>query len=368
MFKDLLTDGLVNGLGSIIVFLPNILILFFFTSLMEDTGYMARAAFIMDKLMHKIGLHGRSFIPMVMGFGCNVPAIMATRTIRNRSDRFLTMLIIPFMSCSARLPVYIVLISAFFKDYPAMVLTSLYLLGITMAIVMAKILNRTLFRRKDTPFVMELPPYRMPILRNTLVHMWDKASQYIKKIGGTILVAVVIIWALEYFPRSASDSNSLTGKTGKQIANSMHVQSQIENSYLGTIGHIIEPVISPLGFDWRMGICLVAGIPAKEIVVSTMGVLYETGKDNQKTKELLPEVLKAETYYIGPKAGDKVFNQAVALSFLVFVLLYFPCIAVIATIKRESGSWKWAMFTVLYTTGFAWIISFITYRAALYFI
>jgi ferrous iron transport protein B len=202
MFKDLISDGIINGVGSIIVFLPNILILFFFTSLMEDTGYMARAAFIMDKLMHKIGLHGRSFIPMVMGFGCNVPAIMATRTIRNRSDRLLTMLIIPFMSCSARLPVYIVLISAFFKDYPAAILTGLYLLGILMAIVMAKILNHTIFKRKETPFVMELPPYRMPVLRNTLLHMWDKASQYIKKIGGTILVAVVIIWALEYFPRS----------------------------------------------------------------------------------------------------------------------------------------------------------------------
>jgi len=355
----------INGLGSIIVFLPNILILFFFTSLMEDTGYMARAAFIMDKLMHKIGLHGRSFIPMVMGFGCNVPAIMATRTIRNRSDRLLTMLIIPFMSCSARLPVYIVLISAFFKDYPALVLTGLYLLGITMAIVMAKILNKTLFRRKDTPFVMELPPYRMPILRNTLVHMWDKASQYIRKIGGTILVAVVIIWALEYFPRSVPDQDS---STSTRVTRVTHVQSQIENSYLGTIGHVIEPVISPLGFDWRMGICLVAGIPAKEIVVSTMGVLYETGKDDQKSKELLPEVLKAETYYIGPKAGEKVFNQAVALSFLVFVLLYFPCIAVIATIKREAGSWKWAMFTVFYTTGFAWLISLITYRVALFFI
>lgn len=368
MLKDLLTDGVINGLGSIIIFLPNILILFFFTSLMEDTGYMARAAFIMDKLMHKIGLHGRSFIPMVMGFGCNVPAIMATRTIRNRGDRLLTMLIIPFMSCSARLPVYIVLISAFFKSYPALILTGLYLLGITMAIVMAKILNRTLFRRKETPFVMELPPYRMPIMRNTLVHMWDKASQYIKKIGGTILVAVVIIWALEYFPRNTASQDHSVSISSRDVGHAMHVQSQIENSYLGTIGHAIEPLISPLGFDWRMGICLLAGIPAKEIVVSTMGVLYETGKDDQQTKALLPEILKSEVYYVGPKAGQKVFNQAVALAFLVFVLLYFPCIAVIATIKRESGSWKWALFTVFYTTAFAWIFSFITYRVALFFI
>jgi len=367
MFKDLLTDGIINGLGSIVVFVPNILILFFFTSLMEDTGYMARAAFIMDKLMHKIGLHGRSFIPMVMGFGCNVPAIMATRTIRNRSDRLLTMLIIPFMSCSARLPVYIVLISAFFKDYPALVLTGLYLLGISMAIVMAKILNRTLFKRKETPFVMELPPYRMPVLRNTLLHMWDKASQYFKKIGGTILVAVVIIWALEYFPRSPENQHPAAG-TAIHAAHDWHVQSQIEDSYLGQIGRTIEPLIRPLGFDWRMGICLIAGIPAKEIVVSTMGVLYETGKDDQKSRELLPEVLKSEVYFSGSKKGEKIFNQAVALSFLVFVLLYFPCIAVIATIKRESGSWKWALFTVFYTTVFAWVAAFMTYNLALLFI
>lgn len=368
MFKDLLTDGIINGLGSIIVFLPNILILFFFTSLMEDTGYMARAAFIMDKLMHKIGLHGRSFIPMVMGFGCNVPAIMATRTIRNRGDRLLTMLIIPFMSCSARLPVYIVLISAFFKNYPALVLTGLYLLGILMAIIMAKILNRTLFRRKETPFVMELPPYRMPVFRNTLLHMWDKASQYFKKIGGTILVAVVIIWALEYFPRTSEYPSPGTTSEATNSARDWHIQSQIENSYLGKIGHTIEPLIRPLGFDWRMGICLIAGFPAKEIVVSTMGVLYETGKDDSKSREILPEVLKSEIYYSGPKMGEKVFNQAVALSFLVFVLLYFPCIAVIATIKRESGSWKWALFTVFYTTAFAWIMAFITYNITRYFI
>jgi ferrous iron transport protein B len=368
MFKDLISDGIINGVGSIIVFLPNILILFFFTSLMEDTGYMARAAFIMDKLMHKIGLHGRSFIPMVMGFGCNVPAIMATRTIRNRSDRLLTMLIIPFMSCSARLPVYIVLISAFFKDYPAAILTGLYLLGILMAIVMAKILNHTIFKRKETPFVMELPPYRMPVLRNTLLHMWDKASQYIKKIGGTILVAVVIIWALEYFPRSTENQSQKLVNDTLQTSQHWHIQSQIEHSYIGRIGRAIEPVIRPLGFDWRMGICLIAGIPAKEIVVGTMGVLYETGKDDSKSSELLPELLKSEVYFSGPKAGERVFNQAVALSFLVFVLLYFPCIAVIATIKRESGSWKWALFTVFYTTAFAWVAAFITYHIALFFI
>ncbi len=364
MFKDLVTDGIINGIGNIIVFLPNILILFFFTSLMEDTGYMARAAFIMDKLMHKIGLHGRSFIPMVMGFGCNVPAIMATRTIRNRSDRLLTMLIIPFMSCSARLPVYIVLISAFFKSYPALVLTFLYLLGIVIAIVMAKILNRTLFRRKETPFVMELPPYRMPVMRNTVLHMWEKGSQYFKKIGGTILIAVIIIWTLEYFPRhthTPADTNSSPEMITRQK------QAQVENSYLGKIGQVIEPAIRPLGFDWKMGVSLIAGIPAKEIVVSTMGVLYETSNDKQGNR-MLTSVLQKEKYQSGPRAGQLVFNPAVALSFLVFVLLYFPCIATIATIKRESGSWKWSLFTVFYTTAFAWIISFLTFHIALLFI
>lgn len=364
MLKDLMVDGIINGLGNIIVFLPNILILFFFTSLMEDTGYMARAAFIMDKLMHKIGLHGRSFIPMVMGFGCNVPAIMATRTIRNRSDRLLTMLIIPFMSCSARLPVYIVLISAFFKNYPALVLTSLYLLGILIAIVMAKILNRTLFRRKETPFVMELPPYRMPVFRNTVLHMWDKGSQYFKKIGGTILIAVIIIWALEYFPRHEHIPNA--GNPSAEMITQME-QAQVENSYLGRIGQVIEPAIRPLGFDWKMGVSLIAGIPAKEIVVGTMGVLYETG-NVQQGNNLLKSALQKEVYHSGPRTGQAVFNPAVALSFLIFVLLYFPCIATIATIKRESGSWKWSLFTVFYTTAFAWIISYLTFHIALLFI
>jgi len=361
MLKDLLIDGIIRGLGSVIVFMPNILILFFFISLMEDTGYMARAAFIMDKLMHKMGLHGRSFIPMVMGFGCNVPAIMATRTIRNRGDRLLTMMIIPFMSCSARLPVYVVLISAFFPNYPALVFIGIYLLGIATAILFSKILNRTLFKRKETPFVMELPPYRMPVLRNSLLHMWDKASQYLKKIGGTILVAVVLIWALEYFPRN----EQVVGKspTSTTVNVPVHPISQMEQSYLGRIGHAIEPVIRPLGFDWRMGVSLIAGIPAKEIVIGTMAVLYGTENDQHKN-EPLQTSLQNQLYETGPKAGEHVFNQAVALAFLVFVLLYFPCIAVIASIKRESGSWKYALLTVLYTTAAAWIGAFLTYQLA----
>lgn len=364
MLKDLLIDGIVRGLGSVIVFMPNILILFFFISLMEDTGYMARAAFIMDKLMHKMGLHGRSFIPMVMGFGCNVPAIMATRTIRNRGDRLLTMMIIPFMSCSARLPVYVVLISAFFPKYPALIFVGIYLLGIFTAVLFSRLLNRTVFKRKETPFVMELPPYRMPVMKNSLLHMWDKASQYLKKIGGTILVAVVLVWALEYFPRNEKSANVVASTTVNAPAQPV---SRLEQSYIGRIGHAIEPAIAPLGFDWRMGVSLIAGIPAKEIVIGTMAVLYGTENDQHKN-ELLQNSLQSQLYESGPKAGQPVFNQAVALSFLVFVLLYFPCIAVIASIKRESGSWKYALFTIFYTTAAAWVGAFLVYHLALYLI
>lgn len=365
MLRDLLVDGVIRGLGSVIVFMPNILILFFLISLMEDTGYMARAAFIMDKLMHKMGLHGRSFIPMVMGFGCNVPAIMATRTIRNRGDRLLTMMIIPFMSCSARLPVYVVLISAFFPKYPALVFIGIYLLGIAVAVLFSKVLNRTVFKRKETPFVMELPPYRMPVMRNSLLHMWDKASQYLKKIGGTILIAVVLIWALEYFPRTEPVAQTSNSSTTVNVQASQ--SRQMEQSYLGRIGRAIEPAIRPLGFDWRMGVSLIAGIPAKEIVIGTMAVLYGTEND-QHRNESLQTSLQNQRYQSGPKMGEPVFNQAVALAFLVFVLLYFPCIAVIASIKREAGSWKYALFTVFYTTAAAWLGAFLTYRLTLFFI
>ena len=275
------------------------------------------------------------------------------------------MMIIPFMSCSARLPVYVVLISAFFPNYPALVFVGIYLLGIATAILFSKILNRTVFKRKETPFVMELPPYRMPVLKNSVLHMWDKASQYLKKIGGTILVAVILIWALEYFPRSEKVLTNVS--TTSTVNNQVKPVSQMEQSYLGRIGHAIEPAIRPLGFDWKMGVSLIAGIPAKEIVIGTMAVLYGTQNDQHKN-ELLQTSLQNQLYESGPKEGEPVFNQAVALAFLVFVLLYFPCIAVIASIKRESGSWKYALFTVLYTTAAAWIGAFLTYHLALNFI
>ena len=376
MLKDLLINGIISGAGSVIVFLPNILILFFFISLLEGTGYMARAAFIMDKIMHRFGLHGRSFIPLIMGFGCNVPAILATRSMRNRGDRILTMLIIPFMSCSARLPVYILIISAFFKQYQSLYLVGIYIVGIFFAFFTAQILNKTVFKNKETPFVMELPTYRLPTLRNILYHMWDKTQHYLRKIGTIILVGVIIIWALEYFPRSTvktalfkekiqqTELNSSLTTTEKEetilTLNQQLESDRLINSYLGKLGKIVEPVMRPLGFDWKMSISLLAGLPAKEIIVSTMGVLYQSGQDESTVN--LQQKLQAEIYGTGHLTGQKVFTQPTALAFLVFILIYFPCIGVIATIKNESGSWKWALFTVFYTTTLAWIVAFIVYN------
>jgi len=375
MLKDLLVNGIIDGTGSVLVFLPNILILFFFISFMEDSGYMARAAFIMDKIMHRFGLHGRSFIPMVMGFGCNVPAIMATRTLRSPGDRLLTMLIIPFMSCSARLPVYVLFITAFFPGQPALILSGIYFTGILLAFLTAQLLNRTIFRNKETPFVLELPPYRIPTLKNIIIHMWDKARQYLQKIGGVILIGVIIVWALGYFPRGNNDiqikqdaNNSTTIATPSSLSNqSINLQNQhLQNSYLGQLGRFIQPVMEPLGFDWKMSISLIAGLPAKEIIVSTMGVLYQVDENNESIG--LSDKLKQEKYTVGVKKGQNVFSIPVALSFLAFVLIYFPCIGVIATIKNESGKLKWAIFTMVYTTGVAWIVSFLVYRISSFFI
>ena len=390
MLKDLFIDGIIGGVGGVIVFLPNILILFFFISLMEDTGYMARVAFIMDKLMHKIGLHGRSFIPMLMGFGCNVPAIMATRTIENRNDRLLTMLINPFMSCSARLPVYILIVGAFFPTMASTVLFGIYAFGILVAILVAIVFKKTIFKTEESPFVMELPPYRIPTIRNTTKHMWFKASQYLQKMGGIILIASIVIWAAGYFPREVSFSQNYDELI--QNAQTKHesiiqdvdisqneqqdllfnleykIQSfEIEKegerqaaSYIGQLGKFIEPAIAPLGFDWRMGVALVAGAAAKEIVVSTIGVLYQANSEVEP--EVLTERLRNARYDDGPRKGELVFSPLVALSFLVFVLIYFPCIAVVAAVKRESGSWKWAAFLVVYSTTLAWILSFLVFQ------
>ena len=362
-FQNLLIDGIIGGVGGIIVFLPNILILFFFISFMEDTGYMARAAFIMDKLMHKIGLHGKSFIPLVMGFGCNVPAIMSTRIIESKSNRLLTILILPFMSCSARLPVYILIISAFFPTNQGSILFGIYLTGIFLAVLSALIFKRLFFKKDDTPFVMELPPYRMPTLRNTSRHMWNKGYQYLQKIGGIILIASIIIWGLNYYP---VHSNLLAGeqleKTEQAIANTNEPDETNQMSYLERIGRSIQPVMEPLGFDWKMTVSLLAGVTAKEVVVSTMGVIYEIDEENGSVG--LGERIQEEKYLAGPRAGQLVYNTSVALAFLMFTLIYFPCIAVIATVAKETGTFKWAAFLVGYTTLLAWFMSYIVYNVA----
>ncbi|MBE0638257.1 MAG: ferrous iron transport protein B [Bacteroidales bacterium] len=392
MLKDLLVDGIISGVGSVIVFLPNILILFFFISFMEDTGYMARVAFIMDRIMHKIGLHGRSFIPMLMGFGCNVPAIMATRTIESRSDRILTILINPFMSCSARLPVYILIIGAFFPNNPTMMLFLIYGIGILLASVIAIIFKKVFFRRVEAPFVMELPPYRLPTLKAIMKNMWFKGSQYLKKMGGIILLAVILIWAAGYFPQnkqkmaqfvgqmelveaefsekiSAMDPvtesgqiESLTKEMEKEL-NRLLIDKEayrLENSFIGHLGRLIEPVIYPLGFDWKMGISLVTGGAAKEIVIGTLGVLYHT--DDLENHQSLIEKLRNQYYTSGPRAGQKVFTPVVAFAFLIFVLIYFPCIAVVAAVKKETGGWKWAAFLAVYTTSLAYVMALIVYQ------
>ena len=345
--KDLIVDGIINGVGSIIVFLPNILILFFFISLMEDTGYMARAAFIMDKLMHKMGLHGQSFIPLIMGFGCNVPAIMVTRTLKNRNDRLLTMLINPFMSCSARLPVYILIAGAIFPSHAGTVIFGLYITGIILAVLISLVFKKTLFKSNEAPFVMELPPYRMPTFRVIMRHMWEKGRQYLQKMGGVILIAVILIWALEYFPAGSNASP----------------EERLQKSYIGKIGKTIEPVISPLGFDWRMGVSLITGAAAKEVVVSTMGVLFGSSHyHDTKGPQTLGVRLQQATWPDGTFGGRKLFTPLAGISYLLFILIYMPCVAVVATVNRESGSWKWALFLITYTTMLAWILSFAVFQ------
>ena len=329
--KDMLVDGIVGGVGGVIVFLPNILILYFCISLMEDSGYMARAAFIMDKIMHKMGLHGKSFIPLIMGFGCNVPAIMASRTIENRKSRLITMLVNPLMSCSARLPIYLLLVGAFFPNNASLVLLSIYAIGIFLAVLLARLFSKFLVKGDDTPFVMELPPYRMPTAKSIFRHTWEKGAQYLKKMGGIIMIASIIIWFLGYYP------NHDAYKT---------VAEQQENSYIGQLGRAIEPVIKPMGFDWKLGIGLISGVGAKELVVSTLGVLYVDDPEAD-------EVSLAERIPITP---------LVAFCYMLFVLIYFPCIAALAAIKQESGSWKWALFAACYTTVLAWIVSFTVYQ------
>lgn len=343
--KAMLVDGVIGGVGAVIVFLPQILILYLFISFMEDSGYMARAAFIMDKLMHKMGLHGKSFIPLIMGFGCNVPAIMATRTIESRRSRLITMLVLPMMSCSARLPIYIMITGTFFAlQYRSIIMLSLYAIGILMAVIISRLFSKYVIKGEDTPFVMELPPYRFPTSKAIIRHTWEKGKQYLKKMGGIILVASIIVWALGYFPHNDQLDN----------------QTQQEQSYIGRIGKAIEPVFRPQGFDWKLDVGLLAGVGAKEIVASTMGVLYSNDSSVAESNDTDNDTAKY-TRLRRQMLSDGI-TPLTAYSYLLFVLLYFPCVATIAAIKNESGSWKWALFGALYTTALAWIVSAAVYQ------
>lgn len=356
VLKELVADGIIGGVGGVIVFLPNILILYFFISFMEDSGYMARAAFIMDKVMHKIGLHGKSFIPLVMGFGCNVPAVMATRCIESRSSRLITILINPFMSCSARLPVYVLMIGTFFERHAAFAFMGLYAIGIMVAVVTAKLLRRFRYHVDETPFVMELPPYRLPTFKTSVRHMWGKAEHYLKKMGGIILVASVAVWALNYFPHhdDADASLPLTGPVADDSA-----INPARDSYLEMLGKAITPVFEPLGFHWRGTVAAVAGVPAKEIVVSTLGVLY-TGDSDADDRSL-------STRLTAPSAvtGQPDFTPASAMAFLVFILLYCPCVATIVAIVKETGRIRYGVFSVVYNTVVAWCVAGVVYRLML---
>jgi len=375
--RDFLVEGIVGGVGGVVVFLPNIVILFLFISFMEDTGYMARAVFIMDKIMHKIGLHGKSFIPLFMGFGCNVPAIMATRIIESRRDRMITMLITPFMSCSARLPVYILFISAFFAKNQGTVLFLLYVLGMIFAVLSALFLKRVFFKSVEIPFVMELPPYRVPTVRSILKHVIFRTGLYFRKIGGVILIASVIVWILSNFPRNVSYSRDFTSEISgveksdlsdlqkSESVNKLITEQKSEKqakSFMGIIGRSIEPVMQPLGFDWRLSVSIISGLAAKEVVVSTLGVIFQAENDSGKTS--LVEKIQTQK---GPD-GNILFTPLIAFSFMLFILTYFPCVGVVAAIKRESGSWKWAAFTVVYTTTMAWLLSFTVFQVGSMFI
>ncbi|NPA95627.1 MAG: ferrous iron transport protein B [Thermodesulfobacteria bacterium] len=370
--RDLLIDGVISGVGGVIVFLPNILMLFLGISLFEDTGYMARAAFIMDRIMHSLGLHGKSFIPLLMGFGCNVPAIMATRTLESRRDRLLTILINPLMSCSARLPVYVLLAGAFFPRRAGDVIFGIYILGVVLAIGVGRVMSMTIFKGESAPFVLELPPYRLPTMKSVFLHMWENTKVYLQKMGGVVLAFSVVIWFLGNYPQDIRYSQDydkkiktlkeqiidISSKTGKEMAAIKRLQEQIKalqrakeeerlaKSYIGRIGKAIEPVLAPLGFDWKLGVSLVTGVVAKEVVVSTMAVLYQAGEDDTSS---LQRALKSSN-----------IDRCTALAFMVFVLIYVPCLVTVVTIWKETGSLGWTFFSVAYLMVLAWITAFLT--------
>ena len=380
--RDLIVDGIIAGVGGVIVFLPQIVILYLFISLLEDSGYMARAAFIMDKLMHRMGLHGKSFIPLIMGFGCNVPAVMSTRMLESRKSRLITMLVLPFMSCSARLPVYLLLAGAFFPVpwQATLILFSLYIIGVLMAVVSARLLKTSVFKGEDIPFVMELPPYRRPTVRSVALHVWMRSKQYLQKMGTVILAASIIVWFMSYYPLqnevcqvkdkeiAALQQSTLPDEIKQARIDSLEhsfATFHQEQSIIGHIGHLSEPIIRPLGFDWKMGVSIVSGLMAKEVVVSTMGVIYTgNGENGDEALSHLSSRMKQEVR----SDGSPSFTPIIAYTFMLFVLLYFPCIATLIAIGREAGHWKWGVFAALYSCAVAWLLCFIIYRASYFLV
>lgn len=370
VLRDLIVDGAIAGVGSVIVFFPQIMILFLFLSFMEDTGYMARVAFLMDKIMHQIGLHGKSVIPLIMGFGCNVPAIMATRTIENRKDRLITIMMIPFMSCGTKYPIYVLFVTALFAKHQGAILFSIYFIGMLIGVLTALALKKFFNKKDDIPFVMELPPYRMPTWQNSLNHMWGKSQQYLRKMGTTILVGSIFVWALGYFPRETEftkDYDAMIEVVESSGASEEHIEQQInaieaaqdyeqiKQSYIAEIGHFVEPVFRPLNYDWRIGVSLFTGIAAKELIISSMGVLYQSPDDSEVT---LQNKLIEQKFESGDKVGERVFTPVCAYSLMLFVLIYLPCVAAIAAIKKEAG-WRWAAFMIFYSCSLAWLVAYI---------
>ena len=379
ILADLIVDGIIAGVGGVLVFLPQILLLFLFISILEDTGYMARAAFLMDKLMSRVGLHGKAFLPLMSSFACAIPGIMATRTIENQRDRFATIMIAPFMSCSARLPVYTLMIAAFFAGQTvlgsislgAVLMLAMYALGIVVALIVAFILKRTALKSPPPPFIMELPPYRMPNIRTVFQNMLTRAWLFVKRAGTVILAISIILWALMYFPRSepvtvepaltqsqaASDPN--TGRPGDPAVEiPLPEGDQLRNSYAGKLGHAIEPVIQPLGFDWKIGVALIASFAAREVLVSTLSIIYNVGKDEtEESPTLISAIREAKN-----DRGETVWTPLTALTLMVFFVLAIQCMSTVAVVRRETNSWPWTLFMVGYMTGIAYFAAFLTYQ------
>lgn len=378
LLTDLIADGVIAGVGGVLVFIPQIILLFFFISILEDTGYMARAAFLMDRLMSTVGLHGKAFVPLLSSFACAIPGIMATRTIENPKDRLATIMIAPFMSCSARLPVYTLMVGAFFTgkyvfgfvSIGALLILSMYVLGIVTAIIVAFILKRTILKAPTPPLVMELPPYRMPNFKVVFLNVFQRAGMFVKRAGTVILAISIILWALANFPRppvieeaapvaqTQSENINQDEEEAAKKAETEKAAAQLSYSIAGRLGKVIEPVISPLGYDWKIGIGLFSSFAAREVFVSTMSILYNVGKDEGATSQSLLQAMRDAKH----EDGTPVWSPLLGLTTMIFYLLAFQCMSTFATVRRETNSWGWSLFMVGYMTGLAYVVTFLVYQ------